>query len=65
LRQKPANTLRGILLAISAAWHALAVQDEEIEGLLAKWGKPVQVATAKILAFPTAARLVSIAPQRS
>jgi hypothetical protein len=59
------HSYRGILLAISAVWYALAVQDEEIEGLLAKWGKPVQVATAKILAFPAAARLVSIAPQRN
>jgi hypothetical protein len=28
---------RSVILAISAAWYALAVQDEKIDRLLAKW----------------------------
>ena len=54
---------RSILLTISAARYALAIQDEEIDRLLATWSElaPVQMpATAEILAFPTAARSVLV-----
>jgi hypothetical protein len=51
-------TYRGSLLAISAAWYALAVQDEEIDRLLAE-GKPATLpapGTAEILDFPVLQR---------
>jgi hypothetical protein len=44
---------RSLILAVSAAWYALAIQDEEIERLLAKWSEPAPVqvpAPAEILA---------------
>jgi hypothetical protein len=52
------TTYRGSLLAISAAWYALAVQDEEIERLLAQAEPAPALApgTAEILAFPISAR---------
>jgi hypothetical protein len=54
---------RSILLTISAAWYALAIQDEEIDRLLATWSEPAPVqmpATAEIFAFPTSARSVLV-----
>jgi hypothetical protein len=46
---------RSVLLTTSAAWYALAIQDEEVERLLAKWSEPAPVqvpATAEISVFP-------------
>jgi hypothetical protein len=53
---------RSALLAISAAWYALAVQDEEIDRLLAQ-GEPAPIqarGTAEILAFPISARSILV-----
>jgi hypothetical protein len=58
------TTYRGSLLAISAAWYALAVQDEEIDRLLAQ-GEPAPIqarGTAEILAFPISARSILVSP---
>jgi hypothetical protein len=57
-------TYRSVMLAISAAWYALAVQDEEIDRMLAK-GEPASVrapGTAEILAFPISARSILVSP---
>jgi hypothetical protein len=55
---------RSSLLAISAAWYALAVQDEEIDRLLAKAeGAPVPApGAAEILGFPISARSILVSP---
>ena len=59
-------TYRSSLLAISAAWYALVVQDEEIDRLLAQAEPAPALApgTAEILAFPISARpiFVSVDP---
>jgi hypothetical protein len=34
---------RSGILAISAAWYAPAIEDEEIDRLLAKWSEPAPV----------------------
>jgi hypothetical protein len=54
---------RSGILAISAAWYALAIEDEEIDRLFATWSEPAPVqepAIAEILAFPTSARSVLV-----
>ena len=54
---------RSGILAISAAWYALAIEDEEIDRLLAKWSEPAPVqvpATAEISAFPISDRSISV-----
>jgi hypothetical protein len=51
---------RSVILAVSAAWYALAIQDEEIDRLLAK-GEPAPVQVlAEILAFPISARSILV-----
>jgi hypothetical protein len=48
-------------IAISAAWYALAIQDEEIGRLLAKWNEPAPVQVpAEILAIPISAMSISV-----
>jgi len=52
---------RSGILAISAAWYALAIQDEEIGRLLAKWNEPAPVQVpAEILAIPISAMSISV-----
>jgi hypothetical protein len=55
-------TYRSVILAISAAWYALAVQDEEIDRLLAKEEPASGQApgTPEILAFPISARSILV-----
>jgi hypothetical protein len=54
------HSYRRMLLTISAAWYALAIQVEEIDRLLAKGGPaPAQEpGTAEIFAFPVSARSI-------